>query len=122
MIKIKEKGDRRNISITRGDFAILSIGVKDAEGNKIPCDGVNAAIKIQVREPPGNGTTVLFDGDVQYTDSGDAVWVIHPDDTRNVEAEEFVYDVQIQMGDDIVITFIPLSDFILMAESTEKGV
>ena len=122
MIKIKEKGDKRNISITRGDFAALAIGVKDADGNQIPCDGVNATIKIQVREPPGNGTAVLFDGDVRYTEDGRAIWVIHPDDTRGVEDEEFVYDVQIQMADDVVITFIPLSDFVLKPESTEKGV
>ena len=122
MIEIKKKGKQRHISITRGDFAVLAIAAKDRQGNIIPCDGENAVIKVQVREPPGNSTTVLFDGDIQYLEDGTAAWTIHPDDTRGTAKASFVYDVQIQMDDDVVITFIPLSDFILLPESTEKGV
>lgn len=121
MFFIKSRKNQRHISITRGDYQIVKIVVRDRAGNIVPMDGVNASVNIQVREPPGNGTEVLFDGDITYVD-GYALWTIHPDDTRGVEKEMYVYDVQVQMPDDIVFTFIPLSDFILLKESTEKGV
>lgn len=122
MIEIKKKGKQRHISITRGDYAVLTTEPRDKQGNRIPCDGTDVVIKIQVREPPGNGSTLLFEGDVTYTEDGVGVWVIHPNDTRNAPKREYVYDVQVQMADDIVLTYIPLSDFILLPESTEKGV
>ena len=121
MIKIKERKEYRHIHITRGDFAALAVSVLDKDGNQIPCDGQDVAVKIQVREPPGNGTEILFDGDIAYTDDGVPVWVIHPSDTRGAEKETYVYDVQVQMADDVVFTIIPLSEFVLMPESTEKG-
>ena len=121
MIKIVERKECRHIHITRGDFAALAVSVLDKDGNRIPCDGQDVAVKIQVRKPPGNGTAVLFDGDIAYTEDNVPVWVIHPDDTRRAECENYVYDVQVQMGEDIVFTIIPLSDFVLMTESTEKG-
>lgn len=122
MFFIKQRKNQTHISITRGDYQTVKITAKDINDNIIPVDGVNASINIQVREPPGNGTPVLFDGDISYLDDGSALWTIHPDDTRGAEKELYVYDVQIQIPDDIVFTFIPLSDFILLKESTEKEV
>lgn len=119
---IKLRKNQRHIYLTRGDYAVLKIAVLDKDDNLVPLDGENAVIKVQVREPPGNGTPVLFDGDISYQGDGTALWTIHPSDTRGAEMEKYVYDVQIQLDDDIVFTFIPLSDFILLTESTEKGV
>lgn len=122
MFYIKSRKNQRHIYITRGDYQTLTIQVKDSGDNTVPLDGENTVIKIQVREPPGNGSPVLFDGDISYPGNGYALWTIHPDDTRGADKERYVYDIQIQLADDIVFTFIPLSDFILLTESTEKGV
>lgn len=74
---------------------------------------------MQVRTREATVGELLFTGEVMEL-NGKTVWHIRPEDTRDLEYGTYKYDVQIEMENGDVKTFIPISDFVVMHESTRK--
>ncbi len=102
--------------ITRGDSAYPTLEAKDGSNNVInPSD--LGTVRVQVREKEATAGAVLFTGEVMDLD-GKTVWHIRPEDTRDLEYGTYKYDVQIELENGDVFTFIPISDFVVLHEST----
>lgn len=107
---------RIHFFITRGDSAYPTIDSKDGSGQIInPSD--LGTVRVQVRTREATVGELLFTGEVMEL-NGKTVWHIHPEDTRDLEYGTYKYDVQVETVDGDVITFIPISDFVVMHEST----
>ena len=104
-----------DIYITRGDSAFLDFELKDSSGQPLIL-GDNDLVRCEVRES-GNGGPLLFEGIIENNNS----WHIRPEDTRGATLSEYVYDIQIEYASGDVYTFIPLSNFVLLPESTLVG-
>lgn len=101
-----------DIYITRGDSAYLDFDLVDATGEPITLDAGDE-IRCEVRES-GNGGKLFFEGLIE----NNSCWHIRPEDTEDATKSKYVYDIQIEYANGDVITFVPLSDFVLLEEST----
>lgn len=125
MINIKKRKDPQNdffcvdISITRGDSAYLSLNIRDKLHHPIEL-GDQDILHIQVREKP-NGGTILFDGTVETEVDNSLTWHIHPEDTKQAPKNAYFWDAQIEYSNGDIFTWIPVSNFILLPEVTEKS-
>ena len=107
---------RIHFFITRGDSAYPTIDAKDGSGQIInPSD--LGKVRVQVRTREATVGELLFTGEVMEL-NGKTVWHIRPEDTRDLEYGTYKYDVQVETVDGDVTTFIPISDFVVMHEST----
>lgn len=107
---------RIHFFITRGDSAYPTIDAKDGSKQTInPSD--LGTVRVQVRTREATAGELLFTGEVMEL-NGKTVWHIRPEDTRGLEYGTYKYDVQVETVDGDVITFIPISDFVVMHEST----
>ena len=107
------------IQFIRGDTYVTNILVKDVQGIEyVPSQ--NDVITLTVRSMSHMGAIVIQKTtgtpDVLQTDTG---WIItiQPSDTSGLPYRDYVYDVQLKMGD-VVQTIIPMSKFILNREVT----
>ena len=107
---------RIHFFITRGDSAYPTIDSKDGSGQIIDPSELGTA-RVQVRTAEAGPGELLFTGEVEQTDSG-TVWHIRPEDTRDLDYGTYKYDVQVELANGDVFTFIPISDFVVMPEST----
>ena len=108
----------KDIYITRGDSAYLAIKVTDKSGNSLNLTE-NDTINCQVRVDE-EAEQVLFTAQLIHREDGSVIWWIRPENTRSLEVAEYVYDIQIELANGDVFTFVPLSKFILLPESTRK--
>ena len=107
---------RIHFFVTRGDSAYPTLETKDGSGQVInPSD--LGTVRVQVRTQEAGPGELLFTGEVLQI-NGKTVWHIRPEDTRDLEYGTYKYDVQVETVDGDVITFIPISDFVVMHEST----
>lgn len=120
MIKITRDRNtkQQHIEFTRGDTAYLDFDIIDDDGNEFLL-GENDIVKCQVRESVADDSQLLFEGVMEYAD-GKATMHIRPEDTAGKEVKTYVYDVEVEMENGDVFTFIPVSNFTLMDESTRK--
>lgn len=123
MLDVKKKGSQWNITITKGDSGYLEIVPTDKEG--APLELVDGdVVHAQVRDQDDQ---LLFEADISKETAEDGtdvyVWHIHPSDTKNAEIGTYVWDAQIEYGgeDEDVTTFIGLSDFNIIKESTRRS-
>ena len=110
--------ERIHFFITRGDSAYPTIDAKDRSGRVINPSELGT-VRVQVRTREATVGELLFTGEVLQI-NGKTVWHIRPEDTRDLEYGTYKYDVQIEMENGDVKTFIPISDFVVMHESTRK--
>lgn len=107
---------RIHFFITRGDSAYPTIDAKDGSGQIIDPAELGT-VRIHVRDAAADEGQLLFKGEVLQI-NGQTIWHIRPEDTRGVECKAYVYDVQVELSNGDIFTIIPLSDFVVMPEST----
>lgn len=107
------------IQFIRGDTYVVNIAVQDSLGEPyIP--QMEDTVTMTVRQKDHRGVIVIQkktgDADVVVTETG---WIItiQPSDTSGLPYRDYVYDIQLEMGD-VVQTIIPMSKFILNKEVT----
>lgn len=101
-----------NIKLTRGDTAFLTIPINDTVADEAyeirETDILTLSVKKNV-----NAKEYLFQKVIQ----GGNVFKIEPSDTKNLRYGTYIYDVQLNIGDD-VFTIIKPSNFEVTTEVT----
>lgn len=107
------------IQFIRGDTYVVNIAVQDSLGEPYT-PNPDDIITLTVRSMSHTGSIVIQkttgSPDVISTDKG---WIItiQPSDTSGLPYRDYVYDIQLKMGD-VVQTIIPMNKFILNKEVT----
>ena len=120
----KKKNSSR-IAVVRGDSAYVSFTITDAAGNPFPFVVGEDRIRCQVRDKVNDGD-LLFEGEViseERTAGGKTemthVWHIRPTDTRDADmTKRYVYDIEVELSNGDVFTFIKASPFLILDEVT----
>lgn len=105
------------ISMIRGDSETIQVSCFDMNKEKIPFilgDRVYMTVKESVYTPEKIFQKLV----VQFTEEGDAIIEIDPEDTKDLAFETYVYDVQFVKLDGKVTTIIPPSKFTILGEVT----
>lgn len=106
-----------DIELTKGDSAYITVTLTDLQEQGITLRDIDV-VRCQVRASQG---TLIIDGEAEHTDSGTLLWHITPEDTKGVDPGEYVWDMQLELPDSgDVFTFVPLSTFELLEESTRR--
>ena len=100
----------KKIILTKGDTATLHVKVIDLEGKeyKIKNDDV---ITMTIRRTPNSNVAI------QKIASSKQYIILEPSDTKALSTGLYVYDVQLQTGDNIY-TIVPMSYFEIRSEVT----
>lgn len=113
MVNITDK----NIFMTKGDTAILSLTIYDKKGEKYIPSFYDVCL-LTIKKCTSQSVP---SAQIKGTADGENVrFEIKPEDTSNLVCGEYVYDIQVKFdynGD--VNTVIPLSKFVLMQEVTK---
>ena len=105
-----------NISMIRGDTESITVAVEDAVGVAIP---LVAGDKVYFTVKESTDTDVkILQKLIEVFDAGKAVIPILPADTKTLEADSHVYDIQIIWADGRVKTVVPPSQFNLGGDVT----
>lgn len=107
MFKIRNN----KIYITRGDSAVLSLDITDADGNSYTPAG-NDSLLFTVKVDTATSSHLI-----QKSITGGKV-TLDPVDTESLPYGDYVYDVQLRMADGYVDTIIPPSLFRVEEEVT----
>lgn len=99
---------KNNIKLTRGDTAQLTLRVKKINGQ--PYDYSNDLVQFTVKRNTETDEVIF-----QKTFAGSSIF-IEPSDTKDLDYELLVYDVQLITPDNDVYTVIPPRNFILTQE------
>lgn len=106
-----------DIELTKGDSAYITVTLTDLQEQGITLRE-DDVVRCQVRAEQG---TLIIDGEAEKTEDGGLVWRIAPEDTKGIDPGEYVWDMQLELPDsDDVFTFVPLSNFELLEESTRR--
>lgn len=113
----------RNIYLTRGDTAFLSVELfyydSNCEKKKFELlDGDEIYLTVK---SSFNVEEFLFQKKITYkevNDAGEVLIKILPSDTNNLQFKKYVYDVEIKTFDGNIYTIIPPSIFEIMPEVT----
>lgn len=97
-----------NITLTRGDTAVLTLTVTDSAGDTY--DYSNDLTQLTVKR-----NTVTEDIVLQKTFNGTSI-TINPEDTKDLHYQDMKYDVQLITSSGAVYTVIPPHDFIISDE------
>lgn len=99
MTRSNFKMENKNITMTRGDTLSFNFEVTDGNGDLIEIDSANFTCKklstddVNVfQKALGSGISLLEDYYVVR---------VAPEDTRNVSAGQYFYDLQVGVGEDI---------------------
>lgn len=116
-----EKGKIKHINIylTRADSAYLDLEITDNDDNPVLL-GDGDLVKIQVRESEADDAKLVFEGTIIYNGDGTATWRIYPSDTAGKDITDYVWDAEVEYSNGDTFTFIPLSVFGLLPESTRR--
>ena len=120
MLKINQTADGTQISLTRGDTAILALNVKNADGTAYTVTN-DDTVKVQVRKSPitdSQTSELVIDGDVAVTE-GVPVWTISPAQST-LNAGTYYWDAQITTGSGYVCTYLS-GTLVITAEVTTDG-
>ena len=113
MVNITDK----NIFMTNGDTAILSLTIYDKKGEKYRPNFNDVCLLTIKKYTSQSSPSAQIKGTV---DGENVRFEIMPEDTSTLVCGEYVYDIQVKFdynGD--VNTVIPLSKFVLMQEVTK---
>jgi len=111
---------RNNIVITRGDSAVITLSISNPDSGEpyIPTgdDRLTMTVKKSIDDAEaiiiktlGNGIEVTEDGCILHID---------PADTSGMQYGDYVYDVELIMGNGYTDTIIPPSQFRITGEVT----
>ena len=115
---IEKKGEKKmkvegtNLSMTRGDSETITISCEARpfrEGD---------VIRFTVKEDVFTKAKEMEKVVTEFTEEGEAVVVIQPEDTRGMGYKGYRYDVQLTTADGTVTTIVKPSEFRLTAEVT----
>lgn len=105
------KVDGKRIEMAKGDTCILSISIKDTEGNDYT---------------PQTGDVIRFAMKQRYTDANTIInkvipndtldLRIEPNDTKSLTTGKYYFDVELTKADGTVDTFIPEGELVLKEE------
>ena len=101
----------KNISMVRGDSESITVRCEQqpfTEGD---------TVTMTVRESTDSGVALRKDV-TEFTDTGEAVIALFPEDTSVMEFGDYVYDIQLTRGDGTVTTLVTVSRFTLEEEVT----
>lgn len=102
--------DGTDISITRGDSAYIKININNANGLPYELHDEDI-VRVQVRTGKNTGT-LLFEGLIERDkDDKCLVWHIRPEDTKDKLIKKYYYDMQLELPNGDIFTFIPVSYF-----------
>lgn len=102
-----------NIKLTRGDTAYLTVPIVDSiTGNEYKV-GENETLTLSVRKN-ANAKEYLMQKQIK----GGNVFKILPSDTKNLRYGVYVYDVQLDVGEEDIFTVITASNFEISTEIT----
>lgn len=125
MIDIKTRKDKDtsftcvDIAITRGDSAYLTLNIRDRMHHPILISNQDI-LHIQVRDKP-NGGNILFEGTVENDPNDNSlIWHIYPEETKTAPKDNYFWDAQVEFSNGDIFTWIPVSNFTLLPEVTEK--
>ena len=100
-----------DVYLTRGDSAYITLEVNGIEPTS------EDIVRCQVRDVPTTGDLII-DGEIIREDS-EFIWYIRPQDTNELTPGEYYWDAEIEVVEsDDVFTFVPVSKFVLLDEST----
>ena len=109
MLKI----DGNTIYLTKGDTAYLDVGLVYADDKPYVAhegDTITLSLKRNILDSDYSLQKVV--------NAGETI-VFNPDDTKDLTAGKYVYDVQLDTNASEVFTIIPTSDFYLQEGVTE---
>lgn len=105
------------ISMIRGDSETIQVSCRDMNDEKIKFisgDRVYMTVKESIHT-----SEKLFQKVIEtFTEDGDAIIEINPEDTKNMCFDTYVYDVQFVKADGKVTTIIPPNKFTILGEVT----
>lgn len=110
MLKVDQYTNK--IMLTKGDSASLFVGVVDLldEEYHVNEDDI---ISMTIRKDADDEDVILY-----LIASNDNYIIFNPDDTKNLKAGYYIYDIQLETSEGEVYTIIPESTFELMREVT----
>lgn len=104
-----------SITMVRGDSEQINVKLQNADGTDLALvtgDTVYMTIKKSIASAASITKTVTVFND------GVAEIVLSPSDTKTMNYDVYIYDVQVKFADNTVKTVIPESKFTLVAEVT----
>lgn len=105
-----------SISITRGDSATFIVSMKK-DGVVVPFEAGDK-VYFTVKTSVNTAQKLIQKIITEFTEDGEAMIYILPEDTKQLEFKQYVYDVQLTAADGSVTTFIKPSGFIVGGEVT----
>ena len=93
------KMENKNITMVRGDTLSFNVEVTDANGDLIEVDSAYFTCK-KISTDDSNVFKKALGAGITQDEDGMTVRVA-PEDTRNVNAGQYFYDMQIGVGEDI---------------------
>lgn len=93
------KMENKNITMVRGDTLSFNVEVTDADGEIIEVDSAYFTCK-KISTDDSNVFKKALGAGISQDEDGLTVRVA-PEDTRNVSAGQYFYDMQIGVGEDI---------------------
>ena len=100
------------IKLTRGDTAYITVSIENAVNDEYvmsAMDTLTLSIKRRITD---------VDYILQKTITGENMFHIYPEDTKNLRFGEYKYDIQLVTENGDVFTIVPPSSFVLMEEVT----
>lgn len=114
--------DRVNLSMTRGDTEFLTIGhYQSLEGVETLKPFVTGdTVTMTIREYVGAPTIALEKVSTDFID-GNARFEFDPIDTKDLQFEKYVYDVEVKKADQSITTILKPSIFEITGEVTTNA-
>ncbi len=108
---------RNKMSMTRGDSESFTIRLRDKESKDYILFETGDTVYFTVKDNEEE-TDIVLQRIVTVFDEGKAVIEIDPEDTKDLEFGDYVYDVQLTDKNGKVTTIIKPNEFILEGEVT----
>lgn len=102
---------KTTITLTRGDTFKTQVDLRDSEGNPYVL-GEYDFIQFAVKKDYSDENYQIL----KLVDPTTMVLTLTPEDTRNMDYGEYVYDMQLTKGNGEVATFITKARFVLTEE------
>ena len=100
------------IRMIRGDTEVLTVSCEQEDGTPRPfVDGDTVYLTV---------SSVLKKQVTAFTEDGAAVFYLSHEETNDIPASRYKYDVQLTAKDGTVTTIIPPSDFVLEGDVTRE--
>ena len=109
--------DGRNITMTRGDTLRLNVEIYTLDKTRYyPAVGDSMRFALKQKKYNKDRTNYFDAKPLINKEIVDAVLVLDPEDTQNLNFGEYVYDVEITLAGGDVCTIIPHADFVIAEE------